>query len=116
MRWNGTVIDSGLRLMTHDHPVYEGGDVGGRVACVCHSGEIVEVGGSTVPVHHQDVHVGLLSQQACDVVEPDRGCTGGPVTVDDKGGGSRNVEHRHSGEVVVRKLVSAVQVGACVQE
>lgn len=102
--------------MTHDHPVYESGDVGGGVARVCHSGEVVEVGGSTVPVHHQDVHVGLLGQQACDAVDPDGGCTGGPVAVDDEGSGSGYVEQWLSGEVVVRKLVSAVQVGACVQE
>lgn len=102
--------------MTHDHPAYEGGDVGGGVPCVCHGGEVVEVCSSTVPVHHQDVHVGLLGQQACDVVDPDGGSAGGPVAVDDEGGGSVHAEQRHSGEVVVRKLIAAVQVGACVQE
>lgn len=102
--------------VTHGHPAYEGGDVGGGVACVCYSSEVVEVGSSTVPVHHQDVHVDLPGQQACDAVDPDGGRAGGPVAVDDKGGGSGYAEQRHSGEVVVRKLMAAVQVLTCVQE
>lgn len=114
------VVDRGFGLVgcpvTHGHPAYEGGDVGGSAACVCHGGEVVEVGSSTVPVHHQDVHVGLLGQQPRDVVDPDGGRAGGPVAVDDEGGGSGHVEQRHFGEVVVRKLKATVQVGACVQE
>lgn len=102
--------------MTHGHPAYEGGDVSGRVACVCDSGEVVEVSSSTVPVHHQDVHVRLLGQQPRDVVDPDGRRTGGPVAVDDEGGWTGHVEKRHHGEVVVRKLFTTVQVGTCVQE
>lgn len=102
--------------VTHHHPAYEGGDVGCGVVCVSHGGEVVEVGSSTVPVHHQDVHVSLLCQQPCDVVDPDGGRAGGPVAVDDEGGGSGDVEQRHFGEVVMRKLIAAVQVGTCVQE
>lgn len=102
--------------MTHCHPVYEGGDVDGGVPCVCYGCKIVKVGSTTVPVHHQDVHVSLRGQQTCDVVDPDGGRAGGPVAVDDEGGGSHHVKQRLVGEVVVRKLVATVQVGARVQE
>lgn len=102
--------------MTHSHPAYEGSDVGSSVPCVCYSDEVVEVGGSTVPVHHQDVHVCLLGQQPCEAVDPDGRRAGGPVAMDDEGGGSGHKERRHCGEVVVRKLLAAVQVSTCVQE
>lgn len=108
--------DSCTCPVTHHHPAYEGGDVGGGVACVSHSSEVVEVGSSTVPVHHQDIHVSLLYQQPCDVVDPDGGRASGPVAVDDEGGRSGDVEQQHFGEVVMRKLVATVQVGTCVQE
>lgn len=96
--------------------MYEGGDVGGGVACVRYSGEVVEVGSSTVPVHHQNIHVGPLGQQPRDAIDPDGGRTSGPVAVDDEGGGSGQVEQRHFGEAVVRELMAAVRVAACVQE
>lgn len=102
--------------VTYDHPVYEGGDVSGGVACVRYCGEVVKVGCSTVPVHHQDVHVSLCGQQPRDVVDPDGGRTGGPVAVNDEGGGSGNVEQRHFSKVVMGKLIATVQVGARVQE
>lgn len=59
---------------------------------VCDGGEVVEVCRSFVPVHHDDVHVLLFRQQLHQVVDPDGGGSGGPVAMDDEGGGAGDVE------------------------
>lgn len=61
---------------------------------VADGGEVVEVRRALVPVHHDDVHVLLLGQQVDYVVDPDGRGSGGPVAVDDKGGGVGEVEER----------------------
>lgn len=88
----------------------------GRLSGVADGGEVVEVGGSLVPVHHHHVHVHLLDQQLHDVVYPDRGRSGGPVAVDDEGGGPGDVEERLDRRLVVLKLAATVWVGAGVEQ
>lgn len=83
---------------------------------VGHSGEVIEVGRPSVPVHHDDVHVLLLSQQMDYVVDPDGGCSGGPVAVYDEGGGLGEVEERLGGQVVVVELMATVEVGTGVEQ
>lgn len=87
-----------------------------RLSGVGHGGEVVEVGGALVPVHHDDVHVVLLGQQVDDVVYPDGGCSGGPVAVDDEGGGTGGVEERLLGQALVPELTATAQVGAAVEQ
>lgn len=87
-----------------------------RLFGVRDGGEVVEVGGPSVPVHHDDVHVFLLGQQVHDVVDPDGRGPGGPVAVDDEGGGPTEVKERLGGQVVVVYLAAAVQVGAGVEQ
>lgn len=50
------------------------------------------------------------------MVYPDGGRSGGPVAVDDEGGGAGEVEERLGGEVVVVELAAAVEVGAGVEQ
>lgn len=50
------------------------------------------------------------------MVYPDRGRSGGPVAVDDEGGGAGDVEERLGRRAVVVELAAAVQVGAGVEE
>lgn len=103
-------------LNPHLHSPDERGQVLRRLPGVGHRGEVVKVGRSLVPVHHDDVHVLLLGQQVDDVVDPDRGRSGGPVAVDDEGGGAGDVEERLGGQVVVFELPAAVHVGAGVEQ
>lgn len=94
----------------------EAGQVERRLPGVGDSGEVVEVGGALVPVHHDDVHVILLGQQVDDVVDPDGWRASGPVAVDDEGGGAGRVEERLLGRALVPELTAAVQVGAGVEQ
>lgn len=87
-----------------------------RLSGVGDGGEVVEVGGALVPVHHDDVHVVLLGQQVDDVVDPDGGRAGGPVTVDDEGGGAGGVEERLLRQALVPELTATGQVGAGVEQ
>ena len=98
------------------HDEDEGGQVVGRLSGVGDGGEVVEVGGASVPVHHDDVHVVLLGQQLHDVLDPDGGRAGGPVAVDDEGGGPGGVEERLLPQALVPELPAAVQVGAGVEQ
>lgn len=100
----------------HLHGDDEAGQVVGRLPGVAHSGQVVEVGRTLVPVYHNQVHVLLLGQQVHDVIYPDRGRSGRPVAVDDEGGGAGDVEERLGRRAVVVKLAAAVQVGAGVEE
>lgn len=102
--------------LTHLHRHDEAGQVESRLPRVRHSGEVVEVGRALVPVHHDDVHVLLLGQQVDQVVYPDGGRSGGPVAVDDEGGGEGEVEERLGGQAVVVELAAAVEVGAGVEQ
>lgn len=104
------------REAPHLHREDEASQVESCLSGVGHSGEIVEVGGALVPVHHDDVHFVLLGQQVDYVVYPDGGCSGGPVTVDDEGGGTRGVEERLLRQALVPELTATVQVGAGVEQ
>ncbi len=50
------------------------------------------------------------------MVYPDGGRSGGPVAVDDEGGGAGQVEERLGGQVVVVELTAAVEVEAGVEQ
>lgn len=100
----------------HLHPHDEAGQVECRLPGVGHGGEVVEVGRPLVPVYHDDVQLLLLDQQLDDVVYPDWRSSGGPVAVDDEGGGAGQVEERLGGRVAVVQLAAAVQVGAGVEQ
>lgn len=102
--------------LSHLHGPDEPGQVVSGLPGVGHGGEVVEVGRPAVPVHHDDVHVLLLSQQVDYVVDPDGGRPGGPVPVDDEGGGQGEVEQRLGGQAVVVELSATVQVGARVEQ
>lgn len=59
---------------------------------VLHRFQIVDIGSSVVPVHDDEIHV-LASQQLLDdVLQPARRRPGGPVPVDEEGGGPGGVE------------------------
>lgn len=104
------------KTLVHLHGQDEAGQVLSRLPGVEHSSVVVEVGRALVPVHHDDVHVLLLGQQVDQVVNPDGGRSGGPVAVDDEGGGAGEVEERLRGQVVVAELAAALQVGAGVEQ
>lgn len=104
------------RDAAHLHGEDEAGQVVCRLSGVGDGGEIVEVGGALVPVHHDDVHVVLLGQQVDYVVDPDGGRAGGPVPVDDEGGGAGGVEERLLRRALVPELTATVQVGAGVEQ
>lgn len=101
---------------THLHPLNEACDVGCGPACVSDSCEVVEVGSSTVPVHHQDVHVLLPGQKVHNVVYPDRGRSRGPVAMDDEGRGSGQVEERLGLKTVVGEFLATLQIGTGVEQ
>lgn len=103
-------------MPSHLHGSDEARQVERRLPGVGHGGEVVEVGRSSVPVHHDHVHVLLLGQQAHDAVDPDGRRPGGPVAVDDEGGGAPQVQERLGGQVVVGDLAAAVRVGARVEQ
>lgn len=100
----------------HLHGDDEAGQVVGCLPGIADGGEVVEVGGALVPVHHHHVHVLLLEQKMHKVVDPDRGRSSGPVAVDDEGGGPRDVEERLGRRLVVLQLTAAVRVGAGVEQ
>lgn len=50
------------------------------------------------------------------MVDPDRGRAGGPVAMDDKGGGTGEAEERLGGQVVVVQFAATVEVGASVEQ
>lgn len=50
------------------------------------------------------------------MLDPDGGCSGGPVAMDDEGGRSGEVEERLGGQVVVVELVATVEVGTGVEQ
>lgn len=50
------------------------------------------------------------------MVDPDRGSAGGPVAMDDKGGGTGKVEERLGRQVVVVQFAATVEVGASVEQ
>lgn len=108
------VIHSQLR--THLHSLNEGCDVGGGATRVGDGGEVIEVGSSSVPVHHHHVHVTLRRQQVGELLDPDGWRPGGPVAVDDEGGGSSEVEQRHAAQVAMEQLTTAVRVGSRVEQ
>lgn len=67
-------------------------EVVGRLVRVLHRFEVIDVGSSVVPVHDDQIHV-LASQQLLDdVLQPGRWRPGGPVPVDEEGGGPGGVE------------------------
>lgn len=112
----GGLRPSGFILSSHLHGHDEARQVLSSLSRVTDGGEVVEVGGSSVPVHHNDVHVLLLGQQVDDVVDPDGWRPGGPVPVDHKGGGTVEVEERLGGQMVVVDLAAAVDVVTGVEQ
>lgn len=104
------------KVATHLHLLNEACDVGCGPARIGDSCEVVEVSGSTVPVHHQDVQVFLPGQQVHNVVDPDRRSPCGPVAMDDEGRGSGQVEERLGRKTVVGEFLATLQVGTCVEQ
>ncbi len=87
-----------------------------HLACVFHHFPVVYVGGSAVPVHHDDVHVAALQEERHELCEPDGRRAGGPVAVDEEGARRAEVEARVSEGLSVGQQLSAGHIGPCVQQ
>lgn len=74
---------------------------------VLHCFQIVDIGSSVVPVHDDEIHV-LASQQLLDdVLQPGWRRPGGPVPVNEEGGGPGGVELGLGQQVSVGHEVAA---------
>ena len=88
-------------MLLYLHLFNEGSEVVGCFMRILHHLEIIHISSSIVPVHHDEINVFPDQQQLCDEVQPIWGRSSGPVPMDDKGGGSGQVELGVGGQVGV---------------
>lgn len=83
------------------HHFHETREVFGRLPRVLHGLEVIDIGGSVVPVHHDDVVVCPGQQQLREILDPRRWRSSRPEPMNDKSCRSGHVKLGMFGQVGV---------------